>query len=64
VDGGLQSLVITAKSGKDVHCEVVDGGMMKSRYTHCHLLIRETGVLAKHLGRFLASFLDSPFHSA
>ncbi len=32
VDGGLQSLVITDKSGKDVHTEVVDGGTMTSRY--------------------------------
>ena len=31
VDGGIQSLMITAKSGKDVHTEVVDGGTMKSR---------------------------------
>ncbi len=31
VDGGLQSLVITTKSGKDVECEVVDGGIMTSR---------------------------------
>ena len=32
VDGGLQSLIITDKSGKDVHTEVVDGGTMTSRY--------------------------------
>ncbi len=32
VDGGIQSLMITDKSGKDVHTEVVDGGTMKSRY--------------------------------
>lgn len=38
VDGGLQSLMITAKSGKDVHCEVVDGGIMKSRCDTCALL--------------------------
>lgn len=31
VDGGIQSLMITDKSGKDVHTEVVDGGTMKSR---------------------------------
>lgn len=31
VDGGLQSLVITGKAGKDVHCEVKDGGIMTSR---------------------------------
>ena len=31
VDGGLQSLMITGKDGKDVHTEVVDGGTMKSR---------------------------------
>lgn len=31
VDGGLQSLKITEKSGKDVHTEVVDGGTMTSR---------------------------------
>ena len=31
VDGGLQSLKITSKDGKDVHTEVVDGGTMKSR---------------------------------
>lgn len=34
VDGGIQSLMITAKAGKDVHTEVVDGGTMKSRYAH------------------------------
>ncbi|KAK9908980.1 hypothetical protein WJX75_005511 [Coccomyxa subellipsoidea] len=37
VDGGLQSLVITGKAGKDVHCEVKDGGIMTSRR---HLNIR------------------------
>ena len=31
VDGGLQSLMIIGKDGKDVHTEVVDGGTMKSR---------------------------------
>ena len=31
VDGGLQSLMITGKDGKDVHTEVIDGGTMKSR---------------------------------
>lgn len=35
VDGGLQSLMITGKAGKDVHTEVVDGGIMKSRWAHC-----------------------------
>ena len=34
VDGGLQSLRITSKDGKDVHTEVVDGGTMKSRQGH------------------------------
>ena len=34
VDGGLQSLKITSKDGKDVHTEVVDGGTMKSRQGH------------------------------
>lgn len=34
VDGGLQSLIITEKTGKDVHTEVVDGGTMKSRYAN------------------------------
>ena len=31
VDGGLLSLNITEKKGKDVLCEVLDGGVMKSR---------------------------------
>ena len=31
VDGGIQSLMITDKSGMDVHTEVVDGGTFKSR---------------------------------
>ena len=35
VDGGLQSLMITGKAGKDVYTEVVDGGVMKSRWAHC-----------------------------
>jgi pyruvate kinase len=37
VDGGMQSLLITGKRGKDVECRVVDGGTMKSRR---HLNIR------------------------
>ena len=36
VDGGLQSLKITSKDGKDVHTEVVDGGTMKSRQGTCY----------------------------
>ena len=36
VDGGLQSLKITGKDGKDVHTEVVDGGTMKSRQGTCY----------------------------
>ena len=36
VDGGLQSLKITSKDGKDVHTEVVDGGTMKSRQRPLH----------------------------
>ena len=31
VDGGLQSLSIQEKVGKDVICQVVDGGVMTSR---------------------------------
>lgn len=38
VDGGLQSLVITDKQGKDVHTEVVDGGTMTSRWAR-HVLL-------------------------
>ena len=37
VDGGMQSLRIVAKTERDVECEVVDGGMVKSRR---HLNIR------------------------
>ena len=32
VDGGLQSLSIKEKQGRDVICQVVDGGVMTSRY--------------------------------
>ena len=32
VDGGLQSLSIKEKKGKDVICQVVDGGVMTSRW--------------------------------
>lgn len=31
VDGGILSLNIIEKKGKDVVCQVVDGGVMKSR---------------------------------
>jgi pyruvate kinase len=31
VDGGLQSLSLIEKKGKDVLCKVVDGGVMTSR---------------------------------
>ena len=31
VDGGINSLKILAKEGKDVHTEVLDGGTLKSR---------------------------------
>ena len=31
VDGGIQSLQLLAIEGKDVTCQVVDGGVMKSR---------------------------------
>ena len=34
VDGGLQSLKITSREGKDVHTEVIDGGTMTSRQGH------------------------------
>ena len=37
VDGGLQSLSIQEKQGKDVLCQVVDGGIMTSRYDRCPL---------------------------
>lgn len=37
VDGGMQSLRIVAKTDRDVECEVVDGGTVKSRR---HLNIR------------------------
>ena len=37
VDGGMQSLKIVNKTDRDVECEVVDGGMVKSRR---HLNIR------------------------
>ena len=37
VDGGMQSLKIVSKTDRDVECEVVDGGMVKSRR---HLNIR------------------------
>ncbi|KAK9819720.1 hypothetical protein WJX72_001658 [[Myrmecia] bisecta] len=37
VDGGIMSLRILSKKGKDVECQVVDGGVMKSRR---HLNIR------------------------
>ena len=37
VDGGMQSLRIVNKTDRDVECEVVDGGMVKSRR---HLNIR------------------------
>ena len=32
VDGGINSLKIVAKEGKDVLCEVQDGGTLKSRH--------------------------------
>ena len=31
VDGGIMSLKLLAVEGKDVTCQVVDGGVMKSR---------------------------------
>ena len=33
VDGGMLSLKILEKTKQDVVCEVVDGGVMGSRYT-------------------------------
>ena len=37
VDGGINSLKILSKEGKDVHTEVLDGGTLKSRCnTVCH----------------------------
>ena len=35
VDGGMLSLKIVEKTKQDVVCEVVDGGVMGSRYHHC-----------------------------
>ena len=35
VDGGINSLKILSKEGKDVHTEVLDGGTLKSRYWPC-----------------------------
>lgn len=34
VDGGIMSLKLLAVEGKDVHCQVMDGGVMKSRCAH------------------------------
>ena len=34
VDGGMLSLKLVKKSGKDVECEVIDGGIMASRWAH------------------------------
>ena len=34
VDGGMLSLKLLKKSGKDVECEVIDGGIMASRWAH------------------------------
>ena len=31
VDGGIMSLKLLSVEGKDVHCQVMDGGVMKSR---------------------------------
>ena len=36
VDGGMLSLKILEKTKQDVVCEVVDGGVMGSRYTTLH----------------------------
>ena len=38
VDGGMQTLLIVSKTGKDVVTEVVDGGIMKSRCVRFVLL--------------------------
>ena len=32
VDGGILSLSIAEKKGKDVVCQVIDGGIMQSRW--------------------------------
>ena len=34
VDGGMLSLKLLKKTGKDVECEVIDGGIMASRWAH------------------------------
>ena len=49
VDGGIQSLRITGKDGPDVHTEVVDGGIMKSRCGLCqHTMCCSLAPLSAH----------------
>ena len=46
VDGGILALKILSKDARDVLCEVIDGGVMKSRLVTFRLLPHELQMLS------------------